>query len=425
MAEVDSGDVLAMRDESFAELIDEINAKRAQTSMAAALGWSLAGVSFLVVMIAGAAWAPLLLLGLIGWAVGKWLDSYRRTSVLFYDLEPDVQQAYERAIAGFGHLAGCAGKWHVEAGGAVRDFTAWKRNAGATHIVRKQPTTLAYKLPRAVTCNLTPPAMHVGKQVIHFFPDVALVDDGRCVGAVGYSALTIAWQDSNFIEEGPAPGDAQVIGQTWKHPNKNGGPNRRFKDNRQIPICRYEVMHLRSGSGLNELVEFSRAAGFATALVALPRNDALNKPSLPSRSQHSRSKPKRSASIWMDAPACPVPALNRASGSRTGGILMRKIIAAALISAALAACSQHDDKSDRRDRKEHRGDRGDRADRGDRGDRGGRGGRGGRLERLDTDHDGLVEKSEAPERMQRRFDRLDTNHDGKLSQDELESGRRR
>lgn len=92
---------------------------------------------------------------------------------------------------------------------------------------------------------------------------------------------------------------------------------------------------------------------------------------------------------------------------------MRTILAAALLATSLAACSQHDNGSDRRDRREHRGDRSDRGD------------RGGRLERLDTDHDGFVEKSEAPERMQRRFDRLDANGDGKLSQDELSAGRRR
>ncbi len=85
----------------------------------------------------------------------------------------------------------------------------------------------------------------------------------------------MTWQDSNFIESGIVPNDAQVIRHTWKHPNKSGGPDRRFRDNRQIPVCRYEAMHLRSATGLNELVEFSRAgvaAPFVAALQALPTN---------------------------------------------------------------------------------------------------------------------------------------------------------
>ncbi|MDF2495073.1 DUF4236 domain-containing protein [Sphingomonas sp.] len=278
MIEVESADVLAMRDESFADMLDEINEKRRQLSMAATLGWSIGILGLLIGLAAGGGWIVLGLLGPVGWSFGKWLDSYRRTSVLFYDLEPEVQQAYERVTRGFDLLAGCAGRWHVEAGGAVQDITTWKRNAGASHIVRKKPTVLEYRLPAAVTSNITPPALYVGRQVIYFMPDVALVDDGHAIGAVAYSRLSVVWQDSNFIEDGQVPGDAEVIGYTWKHPNKSGGPDRRFRDNRQIPICRYEAMHLRSGTGLNELVEFSRtglASLFAEALQALPKNTGV------------------------------------------------------------------------------------------------------------------------------------------------------
>jgi hypothetical protein len=284
MIEVDSGDVMAMRDEAFGELLDEINAKRRQPSMAGILGWSVGALAVLGMMMSPPVGATLALLILPAWLLGRWLDSYRRTTVLFYDLAPEAYSAYEDTVRSFDIMIGCAGKWHVEAGGAVKDLTTWKRNAGATHIVRKKPNKLGYKLPTGISANITPPALHVGKQVIYFLPDVALVEHGRRLGAVGYSELAIVWQDSNFIEEGPVPRDAQIIGQTWKHPNKSGGPDRRFKDNRQIPVCRYEVIHFTSPSGLNELVEFSRtgvAARFASALKALPINAAL--PKLPMR----------------------------------------------------------------------------------------------------------------------------------------------
>lgn len=275
MIEVESGDVLAMRDESFGDLLDEINAKRGQASMAAVLGWSFAATGILAAFVLGPPGLLASLLGVVGWAFGRWLDSYRRTCVLFYDLEPDVMRAYEEAVRGFDGLMGCAMKWHVAAGGAVQDLTTWKRNAGASHLVEKKPTTLEFKLPPAVSSNITPPALHVGRQVIYFFPDVALMDDGRSVGAIPYSKLRMVWQDSNFIEEGRVPSDAQVIRHTWKHPNKDGGPDRRFRDNHQIPVCRYEAMHLSSASGVNELLEFSRvgmSAPFAQALMRLPIN---------------------------------------------------------------------------------------------------------------------------------------------------------
>lgn len=273
MIDVESADVLAMRDESLADLLDEINAKRQQVSMAAVLGWLLGGLTLLFLLTAGSSALFLAVLAVLGWAFGRWLDSYRRICVLFYDLDPETRSAYEKTVECFDNLMGCAGKWHIEAGGAIRDMTTWKRNAGATHLVRKKPTVLDYKLPRAVTSNITPPALHVGKQILFFLPDGMLIDDGQRVGAVAYSQLAIMCQDSNFIEEGPVPRDAQIISHTWKHPNKRGGPDRRFRDNRQLPICRYEAMHLQSGSGLNELVEFSKTGlglPFSNSLQELP-----------------------------------------------------------------------------------------------------------------------------------------------------------
>jgi hypothetical protein len=103
------------------------------------------------------------------------------------------------------------------------------------------------------------------------------------------------WQDSRFIETEAVPSDASIVGQTWQHPNKSGGPDRRFKDNRQIPICLYETMHVTSGSGLNELVEFSRTgvvAGFEQGrrmLAALPRQRLVQPTSAPT--DHVAARP--------------------------------------------------------------------------------------------------------------------------------------
>lgn len=68
--------------------------------------------------------------------------------MLYYDLEGDAEAAYRRLVEGFDDLLGCATKWHIEAGGAVQNLTAWKRNAGASHLVNRKVTTLAYDLLR-------------------------------------------------------------------------------------------------------------------------------------------------------------------------------------------------------------------------------------------------------------------------------------
>ena len=93
---------------------------------------------------------------------------------------------------------------------------------------------------------------------MHFFPDRVLVFDPDGVGAVGYNQLFVNVADSRFIESEGVPGDAIVVGRTWKYVNKSGGPDRRFKDNSELPICLYENLSFTSHSGLNELLQLSK-----------------------------------------------------------------------------------------------------------------------------------------------------------------------
>ena len=276
MIEVNSGSVVEMRDEKFAAILDDINAASAKTRlsiMLPAVGALAFGISVLYLGLSDVSWmllASILPLSLIG----KWQDTYRRAAVLHYDLVDGGEEVFKRITVAFDAMSKCAGTWRIKAGGAIHDLTTWKRNAGASLLIRRSSTTLDYKLPRVVKSNITPPAIAVGKRTIYFFPDVALVEDGNRFGAVGYADLKLSWQTSNFIETDAVPRDAEMISETWEHPNKSGGPDRRFRSNRRLPVCLYEALHLSSGSGVNELLQFSQtsvAQAFVAATGALPR----------------------------------------------------------------------------------------------------------------------------------------------------------
>jgi hypothetical protein len=275
MIEVQSGDVAAMRDATVTDLVDDLNKKQAQIPlrivavccpvlvvMLALLQLQLHTSGQSVWVIVG---SVAFLMTLPAWAVGEWFDSYKRSSVLLYNLEEEASAAaYRKVTEGFDALAACHGKWHIASGGAVRDLTTWKRNAGAAHLVNRRIANLAYSLPKVLRSNVTPPAITLGGTAFFFLPDVILVKRGGRFGTVGYDDLQVRTQTSRFIEDGTPVADAEIVGHTWKHPNKGGGPDRRFRDNRQLPICLYDAIHLSSGSGLNELMEFSR-----TGLVQL------------------------------------------------------------------------------------------------------------------------------------------------------------
>lgn len=67
-----------------------------------------------------------------------------------------------------------------------------------------------------------------------------------------YKDIQFNVEVTNFQEEEQIPNDSKVVGRTWAKVNKDGGPDRRFKDNYEIPIARYGRLTFGSTTGLNE-----------------------------------------------------------------------------------------------------------------------------------------------------------------------------
>jgi hypothetical protein len=82
-------------------------------------------------------------------------------------------------------------------------------------------------------------------------PDAALVIVKGSVAAVHYQDLEVSNSKTRFIEEETVPADSLLVGQTWRYVNKQGGPDRRFNSNVQLPICLYGEISFRSEGGLN------------------------------------------------------------------------------------------------------------------------------------------------------------------------------
>jgi len=132
-----------------------------------------------------------------------------------------------------------------------------KYYAGASSLVSRKTISIGTRNPPYVKSNVGTPSP-VGKQTLYFFPDKVLVFEPNAVGAVSYSQLDIQCVPQQFIEHGSVPHDAQVVGSTWQYVNKKGGPDKRFKDNRQLPIALYEEITFKSSTGLNETIKVSK-----------------------------------------------------------------------------------------------------------------------------------------------------------------------
>ena len=155
----------------------------------------------------------------------------------------------------FDALLKCSRAWHVSAEGRVQDR---KYHAGASSLLRRKQISFGRADPPFVKTNVSVPFIPVGKQTLYFLPDVVLIVEPNAVGAVSYSVLSLEAGQTRFIEEDGVPRDAKVVDRTWRYVNKRGGPDRRFKENRELPIALYGEMTISSESGLLEVVQISQ-----------------------------------------------------------------------------------------------------------------------------------------------------------------------
>ena len=134
-----------------------------------------------------------------------------------------------------------------------------KYAAGASNTIKRNKCKALVKAPFPFKTNSTSVAFSSGKETILFLPDKLFVIQGSKIGALSYSDVTISIHKQSFIERETVPRDAQIIDYTWQYVNKSGGPDKRFQNNKKIPVCLYGEMEIRSEKGVNTDIMCSNA----------------------------------------------------------------------------------------------------------------------------------------------------------------------
>ena len=198
---------------------------------------------------------PLLIL-LIGTCVFTfYFDLLKKSVVIMYDLDDDMHASFKRLHESMALLSRLGATWHISGQAKVHDS---KYHAGAGQLIQRKKIAIDESLPPFVRTNISVIKLPTKGNTLYFLPDTILVFSGNQVGSIGYADLKLEFNSSRFIEEGNLPYDANVVDQTWRFVNKNGGPDRRFNNNSQIPICEYEELRLITDHGLNELLQLSK-----------------------------------------------------------------------------------------------------------------------------------------------------------------------
>lgn len=258
-----------LRDSSSDTLLQEIRQKHQKTRLASIfavisglLAYSLlsARVPALIVIATAAilVWVHVIL------ARRDW---EQKLVVVNYDLDESARSRYVQLLKAIETFAGSARIWGVA---SFRDGVDRKYHAGANTLLERKATSLRVGTPFGFQTTVAVWSIRLGKQTLYFFPDRILVFEGSAVGAVNYDSISVSLGQTQFVEEDLVPSDAKVVGSTWRYVNKNGTPDRRFNNNRQIPVVLYSQINISSASGLNIAMESSdlgKAAAFKMGLT--------------------------------------------------------------------------------------------------------------------------------------------------------------
>ncbi|MEO8379231.1 MAG: TerB N-terminal domain-containing protein [Acidobacteriota bacterium] len=197
---------------------------------------------------------------LLLWATAR--ERRRSRVAVRYRLDEDAARVFGSLSNGVGWLSASRAVWRI-----THEELAL-RPANTTSVVRADATSARGTVANLVT-NISVPSVASDGETMLFMPDVLLIRDRASnVVDVPYSSLRVDVETMRFSESGFVPSDSQSVGASWLYANKDGSPDRRRANNRQIPVLEYARVTLswrRSGSVL--LVSHVPAARhFAKAL---------------------------------------------------------------------------------------------------------------------------------------------------------------
>lgn len=173
---------------------------------------------------------------------------------LDYTIAADQQETIDSRMKPLFQVVNSNRLWRIIQSRKVIDK---KYAAGASSSVTRIACQASTKPPFPFRSNIPVISFKSKRENLVFLPDKLFVIQGTKIGALNYCDISMSAQVTKFVESDRVPQDAQIIGQTWKYVNKSGKPDKRFKDNRELPICLYGEIELKSSFGLNTVIMFS------------------------------------------------------------------------------------------------------------------------------------------------------------------------
>lgn len=174
------------------------------------------------------------------------------------DIKTDesIEESFKQLHSSYKGLITCAKMWDITS--TVNNNQTQTRSIASQGVVRK---LVNFGFGNLDIIKSKYDALHFenanGGDLYVYPAFIAIVDNNRKFGLVDIREVEFNFVSQKFLEQEGIPADSKVVENTWAKVNKNGTPDKRFKNNYQIPVCLYGSIEIKSTSGLNEAYSFS------------------------------------------------------------------------------------------------------------------------------------------------------------------------
>ncbi len=170
------------------------------------------------------------------------------------DFEPDILEKYLYFIESFKKLSQSQKIWHIIRARKLNYSERVQRRISYTTEVDRVKVEFGQRiLPEIKTKYEVLWLQNRNGHDLYFYPNFLIMYSSQEKYAIiDYADLQLAYRSTTFVETESVPRDSKVVDYTWYKVNKNGTPDRRFKDNYRIPIAAYGELLITNSSGIQE-----------------------------------------------------------------------------------------------------------------------------------------------------------------------------
>lgn len=201
--------------------------------------WSFKDFSFSF----GADTLKALLLG--GIVLAAFIYKTRQTKVyVAYEMDDTARHKLDSIADAFRTITKCGRVWMFQIQKNKGEMN-WKYNAGQSFSVSRLPAAIFNRPIPNIETNIRVHGLTHRHRAIYFLPDGLLLVDGRQVHRFSSCDLEVSHRHFEYVEmEGKIYGDSQEIDKRWQYINKDGSRDKRFNNNKQLPVVRCGILCL-------------------------------------------------------------------------------------------------------------------------------------------------------------------------------------